>query len=106
MPNQNVIYKDRDNPVVIEFTFSGEFGDGGLSNFNRIEVFVGSEMYSTDVAPQNVFIVGQELHINIGVDTDLDSGAYPIKIVGYTDYYNDGYVLTNCQRLSRVQIKD
>ena len=104
---QNVIIKGKDNPVVLNFSFTGDFASGGLSNFDDIEVYIGSESYTLVLDPQNVVVeADSQLRILIGDTTSLDAGFYEIKVVGINGVYNDGYVLTECKNLQKVQVKD
>jgi len=104
---QNVIYLGKDNPVIIDFSFTGEFADNGLSNFTDIQVEIGSESYSLSGNPSNVVVSSAtELRILIGDTTSLTPAAYPIKVIGINAIYDDGYVLVGCGSISRVIVKD
>ena len=104
--SQNVVYLGKDNPIVIDFVFTGEFLASGLSNFTDIQVDVGGEAYTLLLNPTNVLVESNtELRILIGTDTALTPGAYTLKITGVSETYDDGYVLTDCAALSRVIVK-
>jgi hypothetical protein len=90
---QNVIYLGLDNPVIITGSFAGEFTS--WSDFTRIVLNIGSEVYSTDTTPNQLFINGNELRLKIGDTTALTPGGYPLRIVGYSATYDDGYLLTD-----------
>lgn len=103
---QNVIYLGKDNPVIIEFTFTGDFADNGLSNFTDIQVTISDETYTLLLNPTNVVVNSNtELRVLIGADTSLDVGFYTLSIVGVSATYTNGYNLTSCGQLDRVQVK-
>lgn len=107
---QNVIYKGYDNPVVFEFTFSGEFATDGLSNFTSMTVNIGTESYTTDGTPSQLFLNGNnELRLKIGDITALEVGSYQPEIIGYSATYDDGYLLNsslNRQLAESVKVKE
>ncbi len=88
---QNFIIKGRDNPVIIEFSFSDGFS---LAMFNNIEFKLGAETYSTQTHPDKIEISGNALTLSIGDTTALAAGKYLPTIIGYSAEYDDGYVLT------------
>ena len=96
---QNVVIKGRDNPVIVNFAFTGDFAALGLNTCTRIDVGIGGETYSTS-NPANVSVEnsGRELHIKIGDTTQLEAGAYMLDIVGFSATYNDGYVLSGLEK--------
>jgi len=98
---QNVIVKGKDNPVVISWTFTGDFAASGLNTFTRIELIIGGETYSTDLTPDNLSIESDaELRLKIGDTTALADGNYLPQIVGYSATYDDGYLLSgDCKRI-------
>lgn len=104
----NIIYKGNDNPVVIAFTFTDDYEDDGLLNFTDILVVVGGESYTLLLTPENVTVVSAtELRIKIGDTTSLSAGRYQLTIVGFSDIYDDGYVLTKKGNpLSYVEVRD
>lgn len=103
---QNVVYLGRDNPVVIEFTWSGEFAAEGLNNFDDIALSLGGESYSSVSNPENVTIDSQtQLSLIIGVDTALSVGRYELSVVGFNGIYDDGYELNQCDALKKVVVK-
>lgn len=94
MNHQNIVVKGKDNPVVIKFTFEGEFEEQGLNNFTRIELLLGGETYDSTDSPDKIWIENAgELRINIGVATKLECGWYSPTITGYSAAYDDGYEL-------------
>jgi len=84
----NAIIKGKDNPVRI--AFSGV----ALSSFDRIELTVSTETYSTDTTPDALSVDSDVLVVSIGDVTALDSGTYYPEIVGYSAQYNDGFILS------------
>ena len=107
MSKQNVIYLGKDNPVIVEFSFTGDFATDGLSNFTDIQVTIGDETYTLLINPSNIVVNSNtELRILIGDTTSLGEGAYSIKIVGVSATYDDGYVLAGCGSIDRVIVKD
>lgn len=90
---QQTVYLGLDNPVIINGSFSGEFTS--WSDFTRIVLTIGGEVYATDTTPAQLFINGNELRLKIGDTTALQPGGYPLRIVGYSPAYDDGYVLTD-----------
>lgn len=103
---QNIVYLGYDNPIVIEFAFTGDFSDGGLSNFTDIRVIIGDETYTLLLNPTNIVIESNsELRVLIGDTTSLGVGAHYITIIGFSGVYDDGYVLGGCDSLDRVVIK-
>lgn len=98
---QNQVFLGTDTPVVMNFSFTGNFSANGLSNFTDIKLFIGDEEYSTTLTPNNLFTTSNtELRLNIGVDTVLAARSYEVKIVGFSPTYDDGYVLVGCYRNS------
>ena len=92
---QDKIIKGLDNPIVMEFTFTGDFAALGLNTFTSINVDIGTETYTTLTTPDNLFIVSNtELRLKIGDTTALDVGAYLLEIVGFSPTYNDGYLIS------------
>lgn len=106
---QNEIYLTFDNPVVFEFTFTGEFATNGLSNFTNITLDIGGESYSTTGTPSQLFLNGNnELRLKIGDTTALTAGSYRPEIVGFSATYDDGYLLNgalNKKLSSNIKIK-
>ena len=104
---KNTIIKGFDNEVVFVFEFTGAFAAGGLSNFNEIKVFIGSEEYSNVADPLNLEVTSNtELALRIGDTTALTEGFYYPKIVGYNVMYDDGFVLTseNYNQINPIRI--
>jgi hypothetical protein len=92
--SQNTVFIGNDNPVIVNFSFTGDFSVDGLSNFTDIQVGVGSESYTLLTNPSNVVVSSNtQLRIKIGDSTALGTGLYPLKIVGFSATYDDGYVL-------------
>lgn len=92
---QNVIVRGRDNPVVMEFSFGGDFAASGLNTFNEVRVTIGDETYSTTSNPDNLFIESDfELRLRIGDTTSLGVGVYLPEITGFSATYNDGYLIS------------
>lgn len=89
----NKIYRGKDNPVIIDCTFDGEFAADGLSNFNRIQVDIGGESYNTADHPAAIFAQSNtQLRVKIGDLTQLAPGTYTMVITGFTAVeYDDGY---------------
>ncbi|MFW0776343.1 MAG: hypothetical protein ACN2B6_01305 [Rickettsiales bacterium] len=107
MSKQNIVYLGRDNPIIIDFTFTGDFETDGLSNFTDIQVFIGDETYTLLINPSNVIVSSNtQLRILIGDTTSLPSGNYEIKILGISGVYDDGYVLAGCGSIERVSVKE
>ena len=93
--SQNRIIKGKDNPVVMTFTFTGDFAASGLNTFTSISVDIGTESYTTALNPDNLFIVSDaELRLRIGDVTTLAAGRYLPEIVGFSITYNDGYLIS------------
>jgi hypothetical protein len=90
---QNVIYLGLDNPVIIGGSFSGDFTS--WSDFTRVVLNIGNEVYSTDNTPAQLFVSGSDLKLSIGDITELSPGGYPLRIIGYSATYDDGYLLTD-----------
>lgn len=91
---QDTVIKGKDNPVIFQFSFTGDFATLQLNSFSRIELTIDSESYSTDLTPDNLFIVnGSELRLKIGYITELEPGRHNFELVGYSPDYNDGYLL-------------
>ena len=100
---QNRIFIGRDNPASLKFTFDGDFGDGGLSNFDVITVELGGESYSSVDDPDAIYLTDDlTLVISIGDVTSLDAGFYSVKVIGYSSTYDDGYVLT-CEEFGNIE---
>jgi hypothetical protein len=92
---QNKIIKGLDNPVIMKFTFTGDFAASGLSTFTSINVSIGDETYTTILNPDNLFVVSDtELRLRIGDVTALSRGAYLPEVVGFSLTYNDGYLIS------------
>ena len=92
---QNVIVKGKDNPVVMEFSFTGDFEASGLNTFTEVKLTIGGEEYSTVANPDNLSIESAtELRLKIGDSTELDVGCYLPEIVGFSATYDDGYLLS------------
>jgi hypothetical protein len=104
---QNEIYIGLDNPVVMTFSFTGEFGSGGLSNFTYIQLTIDSEVYTTSGTPNQLFLNGNnELRLKIGDTTSLPAGSYLPEIIGFSATYNDGYLLNGaCKKVLSDKIK-
>lgn len=90
---QNRLFIGRDNPIVLEFTFTGDFASGGLSNFDNITANIGGEEYSTSNDPDKIIVDGDTLRLAIGDVTQLNPGFYQLELIGYSPTYDDGYVL-------------
>jgi len=91
----NKIIPPLDNRVEIIFEFTGEFAVNGLSNFEEIILTIGSEVYSTTANPTDLYHTDNTtLTLDIGDSTELLSGLYIPKVVGYNSTYDDGYGLT------------
>jgi hypothetical protein len=105
---RNIVYLGHDNEIVLRFTFSGEFAEGGLGNFDEIKMAVGGEEYSTTGTPANLFVNGNDLVCSIGDSTDLEEGYHHVLVKGFSGVYDDGYVLlsTKLQGFPRVQVVD
>lgn len=99
---QNTVIKGRDNPVIITFSFNGDFAADQLNTFTRIELTIFAdtdEVYSTDNTPQQLFIVnGNQLRLVIGDTTALERGNYNYQIIGFSPIYDDGYELHGSKR--------
>lgn len=93
MSAQNTIYKGYDNPVIMAFTFGGDFAALGLNNFTRIDVTIGTETHSTTSGAVEI-VSATELALKIGDSTALPPGSYLPTVTGYNATYGDGYVLT------------
>lgn len=92
---QNKIIKGFDNPVIMQFTFTGDFAASGLNTFTSISLSIGAETYTTLANPDNLFIVSNtELRLKIGDITTLPEDAYLPEIVGFSINYNDGYLIS------------
>ena len=92
---QNKIVKGSDNPVVMSWSFSGDFAANGLASFSEITVDIGSESYSTISTPSQLFLNGNnELRLRIGDSTSLAEGQYTLEVIGFSATYNDGYLLS------------
>ena len=104
---QNEIYLGLDNPVVMTFSFSGEFAAGGLSNFTNIQLTIGGEVYTTTGTPAQLFLNGNnELRLKIGDTTALTVGTYQPEIIGFSATYDDGYLLHGaCKKVLTTKIK-
>lgn len=96
---QDTIIKGLDNPVVMNFSFTGDFASTGLSAFNEIKLVIGTEEYSTVTTPDELFLNGNfELRLKIGDSTALDAGGYLPEITGFSPDYDDGYLLSGTKR--------
>ena len=103
---QNVVYLGRDNPIIITFSFTGEFAADGLNNFDDLQIGIGGEAYTLLTTPNSVVVQSDtELRIFIGTVTSLEAGAYDIQITGINTTYDDGYVLDG-RKLGKVVVKD
>lgn len=92
---QNVIVKGNDNPVVMTFSFTGDFLASGLNTFTSITLTIGGEEYSTNLTPDNLSVESDtELRLKIGDTTALADGRYLPEIVGFSATYDDGYLLS------------
>jgi hypothetical protein len=92
----NKLFPPRDNKAVIDFTFGGDFETGGLNNFTEITLEIGSETYSTISESSELYIIGDvSLVLDIGNSTSLEEGVYFPSIIGYSQRYDDGYILTS-----------
>lgn len=88
------VYLGRDNPIVLELDWNGDFGGYGLNNFTDVVVTIGSETYSLLIDPDAIVIGGANtLMISIGNATSLNAGRYDLSIVGISPAYPNGYVL-------------
>ena len=105
----NIIIKDRGNPVILEFTFNGDFETNGLNTFDYITISIDNESYSTQDADNKLTIStdGMDLILNIGDSTNLSVGYYTPVVIGYSPTYNDGYVLNSDDKkeLSKITVK-
>ena len=98
--SQNLVIKGDDNPVVMTFTFTGEFLANGLSEFTEITVDIGGELYSTVNDAANLFLNGNlELRLKIGDTTTLTVGSYLPEIHGISATYDDGYLLSGTNKI-------
>lgn len=96
---QNVIIKGKDNPVIFNFSFTGDFAAEQLASFDRITLQLGTETYDTSTQPNLLFLVGNaQLRLKIGDTTQLSPGGYTPEIIGYSADYDDGYLLTGAKR--------
>jgi hypothetical protein len=103
---QNLIIKGKDNPVVMQFTFDGEFAEIGLANFTRITLTIGGETYDSDTQPTLLFTNGNnELRLKVGDTTALEVGTYIAEIVGFNIIYNDGYLISGADKNLLPKIK-
>lgn len=89
--------------MIFDFTFGGDFAALGLNTFTRVELTIfadaGNEVYSTDLAPNQLFIVNNnQLRLKIGDTTALVKGSYKFQIIGYSATYDDGYELHGLKR--------
>ena len=86
---RNKIPLGSDNPLIIEFEFTGEFEENGLSNFSRLEVRIGDESYNSVDDPGVVYTVSDtELRVKLGKVTSLPKGEHPIEVWGITPLYD------------------
>lgn len=96
--SQNVVLKGTDNTLEIKFSFTGDFEELGLSTFSEITFSIGDENYSTLTDPTKLYIKdtgeGQFLILEIGMHTQLKEGHYLPEIKGYSNVYDDGFLLT------------
>lgn len=104
---QDTVIKGKDNPVIFQFSFTGDFSTLQLNSFSRIALTIGEESYSTDITPDNLFIVNDtELRLKIGDTTELEPGRYNFELVGYSASYDDGYLLHGAKKpiLSSIKV--
>lgn len=104
---KNVIKRVRDNEVVFIFSFTPESKPVGLSDFDDIEITIGSETYSLVSNPTNVIVDGERLLLRVGDVTALTAGRYNVTIRGYdSGIYDDGYVLTspNINPINKIEV--
>lgn len=113
----NIIIKGRDNPVILEFTFTGDFETNGLNTFDYITLSIDNESYSTQDADNKLTITdliindevkkGAGLELNIGDSTNLPVGYYTPAVIGYSPTYDDGYVLNSDDKreLQALEVK-
>ena len=103
----NTVYLGKDNPVVLNLSFTEEFEAGGLSNFTDIQVTIGGELYTLLDNPASVVVESDtKLRILIGTVTSLTEGSYSIEIIGVSATYDDGYNLTGCGKLGRIKVRN
>lgn len=96
---QDTVIKGKDNPVIFNFTMTGDFAANQLNTFDKVTVDIGGEAYATDTTPNQLFIVsGNQLRLKIGDITTLAVGGYIPEIIGYSTDYNDGYLLSGVKR--------
>ncbi len=92
---QNVIVKGLDNPVVMTFSFTGDFAASGLNTFTSIQIVIGGETYTTDGTPDNLSIESDtELRLKIGDTTTLAAGNYLPTITVFSLTYADGFMVS------------
>ena len=92
---QNVIIKGKDNPVIMNFNFTGDFLDDQLDVFTDIRLTIGGETYSTLTNPTLLFkTTNKQIRLKIGDTTALDVGIYTAEVVGFSADYDDGYLLS------------
>ena len=101
----NFFIKGRDNPVVINFTFTDSFD---LDDFDRIVFEIGNETYDSAANAAAVVYAGSKLTLSIGDTTALAAGKYTPIITGYSANYDDGYVLTSKANavLGQMEVRD
>lgn len=100
MGKKDTFFPPHDNRVKMVFTWGGDFATGGLTNFIRIELTIGTETYSTTATPNELFLEGNNtLVLDIGDSTALLDGSYVPKIVGYSALYDDGFLLSGSCKL-------
>lgn len=92
---QDTVIKGKDNPLVINFTFSIPSDPTfGLDTFTEIDVNFGAEDYSLTADPTIVVVNSNtQLQLNLG-DTAEPYPSY-LTIVGTNATYPDGYELTS-----------
>lgn len=96
---QDTVIKGKDNPVIFNFSMTGDFAANQLNTFDSITLDIGGESYSTASTPDQLFIVsGNQLRLRIGDTTTLDPGGYVPEINGFSADYNDGYLLHGLKR--------
>lgn len=105
MANANFFIKGRDNPAVINFTFSGGFT---LDDFTKIVFEIGGESYDSSVDTSAVSYSGSTLILSIGDVTELAAGFYEATITGYSALYDDGYQLagSGVRTIGKMEVRN
>lgn len=100
---QNIIVKNKGNPLVINFTFNVPTDPSfGLNGFDYIEVIFGSETYNSTTDPSVVIINSNtQLQLHLGGTSEAYSSYLVIN--GYNATYPLGYQLTS-KCLSNLEI--